>query len=750
MDSESEEAGFLRDQVKRLNAILSVYQDKYPPLSDQEKSQLDIRSSSLPPLVTDQSILAPIIIEYDAENLSLNKQINVYKSELDGLRSKVQRLVQENEKLHSDLRATVQGQLEAAGWTDGSEHGPGSDSLITKLKEEVESLKEEKEAALALWRTSSQKFEDVNTKLREIRSVERAEVSSYQALEEKSEQLLRKNNELVNAKQKLKRINEHLQEISATQTQELTDTREQLKLVRTDKRTIEIRLTEAQHSKSILEGQLHTKTKEAEDYRKESESLKSKLEDVSASLSKFQEAMELLTQETETLKGARRDLEDKVKNLHWKCAEADRREFEAVSQVRESIQMVENALLEKDEALIREKQKIQEIERLQQTLDNLVNEAGKRTRQEVDAVRKQCNKNIGRLMDEIQALENENGQRQAEIERLLREKRAVEDELEAVYREGSGQFSDQRTLQMQDRLITAERQKDEALMRTESLEKEMKRRETSNNDALAQLTDKLQLMKKRLEKSTKEAESLSEEKLRLTEELDLLKKKQSEIKKQRDSAERKFNKELSALHQEITLLKVEYGAKVESVEECSRQSSRELRQMVTTHQKIGAKFKEEAKSLTAKYEAKLTETRSELARLRKRNEDLSLQLAQTRESLLQAEQRLSQQTSINRKLSHSAAEQEQRANDLFMKLAEQGATEKRLLQEKKFLERELQRSREDKNVSRRSTASSLRNSLNESNRLEPRHLPGRMNGVQQNLSGLRSSSIDSDHSSADI
>lgn len=93
----------------------------------------------------------------------------------------------------------------------------------------------------------------------EIRSVERAEVSSYQALEERSEQLLRKNNELVNAKQKLERINEHLQEISATQTQELTDTREQLKLVRTDKRTIEIRLTEAQHSKSILEGQLHTK-----------------------------------------------------------------------------------------------------------------------------------------------------------------------------------------------------------------------------------------------------------------------------------------------------------------------------------------------------------------------------------------------------------------------------------------------------------------------------------------------------------
>lgn len=45
-------------------------------------------------------------------------------------------------RLHSDLKATVQGQLEAVGWTDGSEHGQGNDTLITKLKEEVESLKE--------------------------------------------------------------------------------------------------------------------------------------------------------------------------------------------------------------------------------------------------------------------------------------------------------------------------------------------------------------------------------------------------------------------------------------------------------------------------------------------------------------------------------------------------------------------------------------------------------------------------------
>lgn len=56
-------------------------------------------------------------------------------------------------------------------------------------------------------------------------------------------------------------------------------------------------------------------------------------------------------------------------------------------------------------ALVREQQKAQELERLQEALSKLINEAGKRTRQEVDNVRRQCNTNIAKLMEEIQAYE---------------------------------------------------------------------------------------------------------------------------------------------------------------------------------------------------------------------------------------------------------------------------------------------------------------------------------------------------------
>lgn len=88
---------------------------------------------------------------------------------------------------------------------------------------------------------------------------EQAEKLSQQALEDKAEQLLRKNGELMTTKQKLERANQHLQEIYNTHSKELTDTREQLKITRTDKRTAEVKLAEMDHGKSLLEEKLHMK-----------------------------------------------------------------------------------------------------------------------------------------------------------------------------------------------------------------------------------------------------------------------------------------------------------------------------------------------------------------------------------------------------------------------------------------------------------------------------------------------------------
>lgn len=61
----------------------------------------------------------------------------------------------------------------------------------------------------------------------------------------------------------------------------------------------------------------------------------------------------------------------------------EQREHEAVLHVKESVQIAEDALMEKEQAIIREQQSNQEITRLKKALSTILKEAGERTRNEV-------------------------------------------------------------------------------------------------------------------------------------------------------------------------------------------------------------------------------------------------------------------------------------------------------------------------------------------------------------------------------
>lgn len=61
----------------------------------------------------------------------------------------------------------------------------------------------------------------------------------------------------------------------------------------------------------------------------------------------------------------------------------EQREYEAVCHVKESMQIAESALLEKEQVSIREQQLRKEVERLKATVATILKEAGERTRNEV-------------------------------------------------------------------------------------------------------------------------------------------------------------------------------------------------------------------------------------------------------------------------------------------------------------------------------------------------------------------------------
>lgn len=61
----------------------------------------------------------------------------------------------------------------------------------------------------------------------------------------------------------------------------------------------------------------------------------------------------------------------------------EQREMEAVGHVKESVQIAEEALMEKEQTFVREQQCVQEIGRLKKALETILQEAGERTRTQV-------------------------------------------------------------------------------------------------------------------------------------------------------------------------------------------------------------------------------------------------------------------------------------------------------------------------------------------------------------------------------
>ncbi|GAA6082279.1 sodium channel and clathrin linker 1 isoform X2, partial [Tachysurus ichikawai] len=75
--------------------------------------------------------------------------------------------------------------------------------------------------------------------------------------------------------------------------------------------------------------------------------------------------------------------EKQVGELQSRCAALEDEKFEAFQRLRDSLQLAEEAALQRDQAQLQEKQRVEELERMKEGMKHLVEEAAVRTRKEV-------------------------------------------------------------------------------------------------------------------------------------------------------------------------------------------------------------------------------------------------------------------------------------------------------------------------------------------------------------------------------
>ncbi|XP_071950174.1 sodium channel and clathrin linker 1-like [Antedon mediterranea] len=682
------EIEFLRDQVQRLSAELRKYQEKYLPLDEQAKRDLQDEDSTSAPWLINKGLLSPLVAEYDKEVHRLRQEIHGYKIQHHELSEKCQRLVDENNKLRSELKNNIQTDLESSLAVDDNDRDIDND-VINNLQRQLQVMQKEKDYGTEMWQATQHELEILTEEHKRVLQEAELHSQTHQAIQEKGTELIGENQQLQTKTQRLEMTTSHLQQVISSQNEEIESLRTQLTKARNDFKTSSIQLKDMKTTLESLQDQIKKKNTEVTQAVGKEKASDNRLMELQTALQEYDHRMSLLTKENKNLKSVRDETEENYGLLLKRCSDAEKREREATMQVKDSIQLVENMVLEKDQAVVREQQCREKLERLQESLTRLVNEAGKRTRQEVDNVRKQCNINIAKLMEELQSLETENGEKQAEIERAMREKRAVEEELQKMYKEGMTESNNELNQKLQMRALNAERLRIESETLAKSLDTNLQQQKLRHDHEQSQLILNNTQLQKRLAALSKECETMSEERLMLSEEVDNYKKRVTETKKEQDATERMCQKETSGMEHEMNQLRREYEIRFETLEDTNRQAMFELRQMLTSQQRISAKWREESKSLAQKFESKVKELRLENSTQKQRCKELTLQLTNSRETFLEAEHKLAELSDINKKLHQKITDSENRVADSSKKVSEHMARERRILQEKTYLQREL-------------------------------------------------------------
>ncbi|XP_061101371.1 sodium channel and clathrin linker 1 isoform X2 [Conger conger] len=630
------------------------------------------RASDSPALwLSDKSILTPLVAEYDKHNEDMNELLQRYQIQIAELKVKLEEVVRENERLHSELRESIERQLHGLPAATGLDRDSVTDDgLVKNLQEQIQLSLQEKDRAMEMWRSSAEELYRMQQIYQKTTSDAHIYMTEQQQMKNKLTSIQQAAQHLQAANETLESTNQEFLKTVTEQSMEMEDLRTHLRQAKMDLRTATAKVEEMTKLMQSMQDQMQRWEDNALEAQGREEASDRKLHQLHSALSQLDSRMKVATQETEKVRREQSAWERQVGELQGRSSSLEEEKYEALSRVRDSIQAAEEAALQKDQALLREKQKSEELEKLKEAIKQLIQEAAIRTRKEVENVRKQCNIQIQRMAEELAALQLECADKETQIERASRERKAVEEELEKVYREGRGGEPEYRKIDsLHQRCLNAERLKDELHITLQSTQNRMKKQEMEYEEELSRCQEEVRRLQGALAGARDDCGSVSEERLRLQEEGTHLRKEMEELRKASQHAQRKAKQQVSSMEHEFSLKERGMEARVRELEESSRNSTAELTRLLTAQQKTTKRWREEARKLAEAFELKLGSMKSELVRQKQRSQELEAQLEGDHEKIVEYERQMAEHQEKNLRLQRRLSQAEQKASAASQQLS---------------------------------------------------------------------------------
>ncbi|XP_047934115.2 sodium channel and clathrin linker 1 isoform X2 [Anser cygnoides] len=616
--------------------------------------------------IMDQS-LSPLIVEYDKHLEEMREQLRIYQVQIGEMRLKSEQVTKENERLHAELKEVLETQLEALPFMPLGTDLPADEGIVRNLQEQVQLTNQEKEQAIELWQTVSQELDRLRQQYQERMTETQIHVAERQKQKDQLTSFHQLTQQLHAANEKIELSNQQFLQTVTEQNVELEQLRKQLRQAKIDGRTASAKIDEMTRLTEKLQGQLERKEEDVLSAQQREAASDKRLQQMQSSIKQLETRLRVTVQDAEQLRTERTALEKQIRELQTKYANLEREKYDAVAKVQDCIQLLEEANLQKSQALFGEKQKEEEIEKMKNEMSQLAEDTAARIRKAVDSAKKQYNVQISRLTEELSALQMECGEKQSQIERAIREKRTVEEELEKIYREDRVHESDNRRLeQLHQKYLLAETTKGDLQLSLQTTQNKLKQLEMNSEEEKSRCQEIICKLQSILDSEREKSGFVSEQRLKLQQENEQLQKEMEGLRKLAVEAQKKAKIKISTMEHEHAVKKQRYEARLKELEDTSQKSTAELRRLLVAQQKATNRWKEETKSLSETAEARISKLKSELSQQKLRTQELisQLEMANEKDEKLMTEYR----EYINR-LQRRLSQAEQRAATASQKLS---------------------------------------------------------------------------------
>ncbi|XP_060772784.1 sodium channel and clathrin linker 1 isoform X2 [Neoarius graeffei] len=648
------ELEFLRDQGR--------YQDASSAFTQGE----DVECESAAPWIADQGIMAPLIVEYDRYMQQMEKQLKLYQKQMVDVRASLEQVVRENERLYAEQRLSVEKQLQSLSVDEDA----AADAVaVSNLEEQVKCAVEEKEKAVQMWRVTSQELDRLQKLYQTTMRDEHRHTAQHQHTQNQIAQLQHHAQKLQTTNQTLELTNEQLLKTVTEQSSELEELRNQLRQAKQELRTATAKVDEMTKLMKNIQDQMQRTEEDAAEAHGREEASDRRLLQLQTALNQIEGRLKVASQEVESVRRKEVQWEKQVGELQSRCAALEDDKFEAFQRLRDSLQLAEEAALQRDQAQLREKQRVEELERMKEGIKQLVEDAAIRTRKEVDCVRQQCNTQIQRLTEELAALQLECSDKQSQLERAHRERKVVEEELEKVYREGRyGEADLRKTEALHQRCLNAERMKDELEHTLNTTHSSMKKMELELSEELLRCQEEVRRLREALSSTRTECSSVSEERLHLQQENQQLRRDMDTLRKECVSAQRHAKLQVSRMQQEVCVREQAVESKLKEMEESNKHSTAELQHRLLAQHNNNKRYREESIQLTHTLQHTLSSLRTELSRQKQRCQELEINLQSEQDKILEYERELAEQQEKNTRLQTRLTQAEHRMSTASQQL----------------------------------------------------------------------------------